>query len=132
MDHQQRTPLATILVVLTGLLVACSQSSTRLGWVEASSPGSLEATYAEFTGMETRTVPVQPGKTLYLEYDAEVRKGALRLEVDDPLGETIWCAFLCDSCGETKVLPVNRAGCYTISVQGETTEGGFELQWEQR
>ena len=76
--------------------------------------------------------PVQPGETLYLEYDAEVNKGNLQLEVDDPFGGAIWCVSLCENCGETKALPLNKAGCYTISVRGEAAEGGFDLKWEQK
>jgi hypothetical protein len=131
MDHKQSVLMAATLVVLAGFLVGCSQSSVRLDWVETSSPGHIKATYAEFTGTETRTVLAQPGETLYLEYDAEVSKGGLYLEVDDPYREAIWCVFLCDDCGETKALPLKRAGCYTISVQGEAAEGGFDLKWEQ-
>jgi hypothetical protein len=120
------------MVVLVGLMVGCSQGAVRLGWVETSSPGHFKATYGEFTGTETLTVLAQPGETLYLEYDAEVGGGSLCLEVDDLYRETVWCVSLCEDCRETKALSVNRAGCYTISVQGEATEGGFDLRWEQK
>jgi hypothetical protein len=132
MDHVRESLLATTLVVLVSLMVGCGQSSVRLGWVETSLPGHLKATYEEFTGTETSTVSVQSGKTLYLEYDAEVSSGGLHLEIDDPYGETIWCVFLCENCGETKALPLSKAGCYTISVRGEAAEGGFDVKWEQR
>jgi hypothetical protein len=132
MDHVQRNLQAATLVVLAVVLVACSQSSIRLGWVETSSPGHLKATYAEFTGTEARTVLVQPGKTLYLEYDAKVDQGSLLLEVEDPYGKPVWCVSLCEDCGETKALPVNSAGCYTVSVQGKAAKGGFDLKWEQK
>ncbi len=132
MGHKRSILMAATLVVLVGLLVGCSQSSIRLGWVETSSPGHLKATYAGFTGTETRTVLAQPGETLYLEYDAEVDNGSLHLEVDDPCGGAIWCVSLCENCGETKALPVYRASCYTISVRGEAAEGGFDLKWEQK
>jgi hypothetical protein len=131
MGHKRNILMAATLVVLVGLLVGCSQSSSRFGWVETSSPGHVKATYAEFNGTETRTVLAQPGETLYLEYDAEVDNGSLQLEVYDPYGETVWCVALCRDCGETKALPVYMAGCYTISVRGEATEGGFDLKWEQ-
>jgi len=118
MGHKRNTLMAAILVLLVGLLVGCSQTSVRLGWMETSLPGHVKATFAEFAGTETRTVLAQPGETHYPEYDAEVDHGSLYLEVDDP-------------CGETTALSVYRAGCYTISVQGEATEWGFDLKWEQ-
>jgi hypothetical protein len=132
MDYARKTLLAAILVMLTGPLAGCDQSSIRLGWVETSSPGHLKASYGEFTGTETRTVLAQPGETLYLEYDVEVNRGNLRLEVDDPYGQAIWCVALCTDCGETKALPVSKAGCYTISIQGEATEGSFDLKRERK
>lgn len=91
-----------------------------------------ETEIAEFTGTETRTVTVQPGKTLYLEYDAEVDKGSLHLEVDDPYRKAIWCVALCEDCGESKALSLNMPGCYTISIRGEAAGGGFDLKWEQK
>ena len=118
--------------MLAGLLVGCGQSRIRLGWVETSSPGHLKASYGEFTGTETRTVLAQPRETLYLEYDAEVNRGSLRLEVDGPYGQAVWCVALCDDCGASKALPVSKAGCYTISVRGEATEGSFDLRWERK
>ncbi len=132
MSHKWNILIAATLVVLAGLLVGCGQTSVRLSWMETSLPGHLKATYGEFTGTETRTVLAQPGETLYLEYDAEVDTGNLHLEVGDPYGETVWCADLCQDCGETKALPVNSAGCYTISIRGEATEGSLDLKWGQR
>lgn len=132
MDHVRRILLATALVMLACVLVGCGQSNIRFGWVETSSPGHVKATYSEFSGTETRKVAVEPGKTLFVEYDAEVDQGDLLLEVDDPYGEPVWCVSLCKDCGETRALPVNSAGCYTISVQGRAAEGGFDLKWQQK
>lgn len=132
MVHVRKTLLATTLFVLAGLLVGCDQHSVRLGWVETSYPGHLGASYAMFSGAETRTVPAQAGETLYLEVDAEVERGNLTIEVDDPFGKPIWCTTLCQDCGEVKALPLDQAGCYTISVRGEVAEGGFDLRWEQQ
>lgn len=124
--------LMAALLLLVVLVAGCGQSSVRLGWVETSSPGHLKATYDEFTGVATQTVPTQPGETLYLVYDARVEKGRLSLEVEGPLGETVWCTVLCNDCGETRTLPVTMPGCYAISVRGEATEGSFDVKWEQR
>jgi ABC-type Fe3+-hydroxamate transport system substrate-binding protein len=132
MGHKRNILMVAALAVLVVLLMGCSQSSIRLGWVETSSPGHLNASYGEFTGTETRTVLAQSGETLYLEYDAEVDNGSLHLEVYDPYGQAVWCVSLCDDCGETKTLLVSKAGCYTISIRGEATEGGFDLKWEQK
>ena len=123
---------AFLAILLASFLTACSQSAVRLGWLETSSPGHVEASYAKFTGTETRTVLAQAGKTLYLEYNAEVHAGDLCLEVKDPFGQTIWRAMLCEDCAETKALAVNVDGCYTIFVEGEGAEGSFDLAWQQR
>ncbi len=132
MKRAPKALLAALLLVAV-LVASCGQGSIRIGWVETSSPGQLEATYDEFTGVETRTVSTQPGETLCLEYDARVERGRLSLQVEGPLGETVWCTALCNDCGETRTLPVTRGpGCYTISIRGEATEGGFDLKWEQR
>jgi hypothetical protein len=132
MDQAQKTFLAVLSLVLAGLLVACSQSGIRVGWVETSSPGHVGASYVKFTGTETRGLLAQAGKTLYLEYDAEVETGVLCMEVKDPFGRTIWRVFLCEDCGETQTLPMDEDGCYTIFIEGDGTEGGFDLSWEQR
>lgn len=130
---QIRTILLVVLaILLAGILASCSQSAVRFGWLETSSPGHVEASYAKFTGTETRTVLAQAGRTLYLEYQAEVDAGDLCLEVKDPFGRTIWHVTLCEDCAETKALPVDEDGCYTIFVEGEDAEGSFDLAWQQR
>jgi hypothetical protein len=86
MGHKRNILMVAALAVLVVLLMGCSQSSIRLGWVETSSPGHLNASYGEFTGTETRTVLAQSGETLYLEYDAEVDNGSLHLESMTPTG----------------------------------------------
>ena len=131
MDQVRKILLVVLLLVLAGLLVGCGQSVVRLGWVETSSPGHFEASYTKFTGTEKRTVLGEAGKTLFVEYDAEVHTGDLRMEVEDPFGKTIWCACLCEDCGEIKAFSVDKSGCYTISISGEDTEGSFDLAWEQ-
>jgi hypothetical protein len=132
MNQARATLFVVLALLLAGFLVACSQSAVRLGWVEASSPGHVEASYAKFTGTETRTVLAQAGGTLYLEYKAEVEAGDLCLEVKDPFGKTIWHATFCEDCAETKALPVDEDGCYTIFVEGEDATGNFDLAWSQR
>jgi hypothetical protein len=118
-----------LLGARVGLQAGCGGSGVRLGWVETSSPGHIAASYFEFTGTEVRTIQAQAGDILHLEYDAEVDRGMLEIEVEDPFGETIWCASLCENCGETKELPADEAGCYTLLIRGEATAGGFDLAW---
>ena len=132
MGQKRGILMASVLTVLLAMMLSCGQADVRLGWVETSAQSQVKATYTEFTGKETRTVRAEPGTILYLEYDAQVNKGALHLEVDDPYGETVWCVSLCEDCGGTKTLPVAWAGCYTISVRGEGTGGGFDLKWDQK
>jgi hypothetical protein len=132
MKQTRKALLAALLVALVGLLVGCRGSSVRLGWIETSSPGHIAASYSEFTGTEVRTIQAQPGDTLCLEYDAEVDKGSLRLEVEDPFGQIIWCTSLCEDCGESNALPVEEGGCYTVLVWGEETAGSFDLSWAKR
>jgi hypothetical protein len=131
MRYQRVILLAIAFDTLVGLLVGCSQGSVRLGWVETSAPGRVKATYREFTGTETRALLSQTGDTIYLEFDAEVDRGNLHLEVDDPYGEPVWSIDLCQDFGETLELPVERVGSYTIRVRGEATEGGFDLKWRR-
>lgn len=132
MDKVRKTLLAVVPLLLAGLLAACGQAAVRLGWVETSSPDHLAASYIKYSGTETRTVPAQAGETLYLEYDAKVDTGDLRLEVEDPYGKTVWCVSLCEACGEIKALPVDQVGCYTISVQGNGTKGEFDIKWTKQ
>jgi hypothetical protein len=124
--------LAALVVAVVGLLVGCRGSSVRLGWVETSSPGHIAASYSEFTGTEVRTIQAQVGDTLCLEYEAEVDGGNLRLEVQDPFGQTIWCESLCEDSCQNEVLPVDVPGCHTILVWGEETAGSFDLTWAKR
>jgi hypothetical protein len=128
---RRKALLAALLVAVIALLPCC-RGSVRLGWVETSSPGHITASYSEFTGTEVRTIQAQAGDTLCLEYEDEVDRGNLRLEVEDPFGQTIWCESLCENCCQSEALPVDEPGCYTILVWGEETAGSFDLAWAKR
>lgn len=121
----------SIMVLAAGLvLTACGSSSLRIGWRETSGFSRKTARYVTFDGVEKKNIRLQSGETLHMEWNAAVEKGSLTLEIQDPDQHTLWKeSFTADDRGSID-LNVEKNGLYTLRIQGGSTGGGYELDWE--
>jgi hypothetical protein len=76
---------------------------------------------------ERRMVRADAGEMLVFRYDAEVRKGALSIQIEDPDGVPLWGVSLEQDAEDTASVQVGQEGNHAIVVQGASTCGGFDL-----
>jgi hypothetical protein len=130
MGKAQRALLLGVAVLLAGLLASCTGSQVQLGWVASTLPGRFAADYATFTGTECCMLRADAGETLILRYDAEVSKGVLSIQIEDPDGALLWGVSLAQDAGDTVSIHMGQDGRHAIIVQGDGASGSFGLSWE--
>ena len=129
--NRKRTPMwLTIAFFLIGLLAACGPSSLEIGMMETNLPGRWEASYMTFTGTKADKIQADAGQTLILEYEVDVDKGDLSIEVKHPEAGALWDVVLQEDAEDTVELALEWAGPYTITIEGDNAGGSFDLSWE--
>lgn len=129
MNQAHRILCLAAAVLLAGVLTSCASSEMQLMWAEANLPGRLKAIYGAFSGAEVRSVQVDAGETLVLNYKAKVNRGTLAIHVENADEEVLWEVSL-DEDGEGDVeVTVAQEGRCIIVVKGEEVRGNFDLSW---
>lgn len=121
--------LALTLLWIAGLLVGCSNSSVKLGWVESSSLKHITARYASFNGVERKMFRAEAGQAISITYDVIVEKGALVIKVMDPDGKILWEEKFREDTADIVILKSTQEGFNTMHIQGQETRGSFYISW---
>ncbi len=124
--------IAIPAVLFSGLLAGCSSSNIRIGWVGNNYPGRMNARFNTFTGTEDQSFQGNSGRTLTLDYEMTVEKGALTLRVTGPgnavLGENTVNQNT-PSASDRLVVELPQTGRYAVSVTGSDAGGSFDIAW---
>jgi hypothetical protein len=90
----------------------------------------MDFDYDLFSGQEQKTLNLDQDQVLDLNFDIQVDDGSLTLQLIDEDGNVSWEeSFLDDSSGSVD-LQIDDDGLYEISINGQKTKGGFEIDWE--
>jgi len=111
-----------ILIVLT----ACT---IKVGWVSINFGNRFSASYRRFDGKQVDRIRIKPAETLILNYEVEVNKGALTLQMINPQGDLIWTEKFLEDEESQFVFTAETGGIYKVIVMGEQTGGSFKLDW---
>ena len=130
MDKLQRAFFFISTILFVGLLAGCAADRVAVGMRETNLPGQWQATYTTFSGTKADTFPADAGQTLVLEYETEVDKGSLTLQVESPDDEVLWETALEEGGADTVRVALNQDGRYAIVLSGEDTGGSWDLEWE--
>lgn len=120
-----------VLIILPVLFTGCDRmrSTIKIGYSEISSPSGKSLEYQTFTGSTGAGVNLEQGETLVLNYDAQVTKGTLTLEVQNPDQDIVWDTRLQETVNNSVELQAQQSGNYLIMIEGDDTGGGLELSW---
>jgi hypothetical protein len=123
--------ILTLLLSLVALVApACSSSQVRVGFVGSQFGNRMDFDYDLFSGQEQKTLNLDQDQVLDLNFDIQVDDGSLTLQLIDEDGNVSWEeSFLDDSSGSVD-LQIDDDGLYEISINGQKTKGGFEIDWE--
>jgi hypothetical protein len=120
----------SVLLLLAVLLTGCEADSVEIGMVETHLASEWRATYTTFSGTKTDIIQADAGQTLVLEYDAQVDKGMLDIQIENPDDEVIWEMPLQEDNADTVQVPLPQEGRYALRIRGEDTGGGWDLTWD--
>lgn len=130
---RQNTILRLLSIVVIALfLAACTPGQVEIGMTETTRPGEWRADYTTFDGQKFAAMDLQPGQELSLDYQVEVEKGWLVLQVQAPDRDIVYAESYQSDAAEQIQLSVQQAGRYTIEITGQDTGGGWELNWQAR
>lgn len=130
MRKSPRTAVLTSIILLAVLLSACEADRIATGMRETKLPGQWQATYTTFSGTEVDTFRADAGQTLVLEYETEVEKGSLTIQVENPDDEVLWDAAFDEGGADSVRVALNQDGRHAIVLVGEDTGGSWDLEWE--
>lgn len=119
MTIRKRAHLALALLTVAGMLVGCGSSSLRVGWRAFDGPRRRRASYTSFSGVERASFRAQAGADVALEYEVEVEKGTLSLELKDPDGELLWEETLEDGAMDEVHVRAPEDGRYALRIEGD-------------
>jgi hypothetical protein len=130
MDKLRIAVFLLSVMLLGGLLIACQADRVAIGMNETNLPGQWQATYTTFSGTKVDTFRADAGQTLILDYETEVEKGSLTVQVEDPDEEVLWETAFDEGGADTVRVDLNQDGRYAIVLIGEDADGSWDLEWE--
>jgi hypothetical protein len=98
--------------------------------VETHLPGRWEASYTTFTGNKTDTIRASAAQTLVLDYEVEVDKGELTIELRRHEGGPLWDMSFQEDAADSVAIALPDTGPHTLAIEGEGAGGSFDLSWE--
>ncbi len=112
------------------LLVSISASGCKItrGYVGTNVGNHISATYQLFNGTKTKSIRVDAGKTMVIDYSSEVKKGNLEIKLLDVKKELF--AGLETNITGTKTITAVDSEKYELVITGADTEGSFDVSWE--
>ena len=120
--------MALGIFIFVLLVVGCSSSNLKVGYVSSGVGNTFTASYYYFDGIESRNIKGEPGEIITIAYNSEIKKGNLEIKIESPTGEVYLLPT--DLKSEEKMeIPVNKTGTYRLIVMGERTRGSFSVAW---
>jgi hypothetical protein len=121
----KKIALLTSFMILI-LLTACT---IKVGWVSINFGNRFSASYQRFNGKQMDSIRMEPSETLTLNYEIEVNKGALSLQIINPQGDLIWVEKFIEDAKSNFIFTSETGGVYKVIVLGEQTGGSYKLDW---
>ena len=122
-----------MMVVLMACLTACSYGDTqvRLGWVETPCSSGIEARFDRFDGKELRSISLDVGDQLRIDFQTELESGSLDVQMLDPEGQMVDGSRF-DRSGNARItITAEDEGNYRLQIVGEDASGEFGVHWER-
>jgi len=119
-----------IAIFLIGTILLSACTTTKIGWVGTNIGNTFRASYQRFDGREIERIRLGAGESFALSYEVEVDEGSLTLQILDPGGDLVWEETYLEDTDSTFEFTPKNSGRYAIRIEGDQTQGSFELNWE--
>ncbi|MCJ7534572.1 MAG: hypothetical protein WA997_14130 [Anaerolineales bacterium] len=125
--------LLLITAILAILLSACELNKLKFGEVRmmygTNEEGRISYDISTFTGIESGDLQAEQGQIISFTYMADLEKGTLVIEWQDPQGQVIWQKNLEESDQGGDEIEILSPGTYRIIIQGKGIGGRFDVSW---
>lgn len=114
------------------VLLVCTACTREVGMIVVDLNRSIDATYRLLDGVKRKSIRLDAGDQLEVEFSTKVDEGNLTLQVLNPENQVIWENFYYENPGEYESnfsLDVQEAGWYELDVVGDGARGGYNLNW---
>lgn len=119
-----------LIFILNLNLIGCTSSLYIFKTGSGNSVNSIDYSYRLFHGKETKTIKVEKNEKIKIEYDVEVKKGNLEIEVLNKKGEKIWKINLDkDKKGEHELKL--KEDTYKLIVRGDKAKGSYNVKYNK-
>lgn len=120
--------ISLVVVLLTLMVFTGCDSNIQLLSIGSNVGNKINYTYKLFSGTRTKSIDVEKGKTIVIDYTSEVKKGELTLEIFDP-NENVALELEANKTG-TEELIAEMDGKYKLIITGRKTDGSFNVKWD--
>lgn len=117
-------------IFLIGTMLLSSCTTTKVGWVGTNIGNTYRASYQRFDGREADRIRLRSNEPFSLDYEVEVEDGALTLQILAPGGDLVWEETFLEDAEDIFEFTPESSGRYTIRIEGDQTQGRFELNWD--
>lgn len=114
------------------MLFVCTACTREVGMIVVDLNKSVDATYRLLDGKKKKSILLDAGDQLQVDFSTQVDQGTLTLQVLDPENQVVWENFYFENPGEYESnfsLDVEEAGWYELDVIGDDARGGYNLNW---
>jgi hypothetical protein len=124
-----------VLLIFTSMLVflavtGCSQFEANRNYVVTSLPGLIRASFQTFDLKESQPVGAQAGQTISIQYKAELTKGYVIFQFQNPENEVVWEQSVDSNASDQVDVVAEQTGRFRVNVIGEDAGGSYEITWE--
>jgi hypothetical protein len=118
-----------LIALFAALFSGCSYS---FGSVNSESNGQIDASYVTLNEERDKSIKLDEGQMLILDYTATVKKGTLNLSVTSSDNEKLWEVTLNKDGADKVEIPIKKTGTYKINMKGQDTGGGYHIKIEKK
>lgn len=127
MKRRMNVILAILLVILLG--TGCTFGSySVVKATENNTTTSMQMSYEKFNGNKNRAIKLDEGESCSVAVNIASESGRINLSIEDEDGDSYYQGTNLPTSSFTVYL--DKAGKYTIRVEGDSHTGSYSISWE--
>lgn len=129
--NMKRSIIMSILLVFLSLVILTGCDNNIALLYSGSNIGNkINGSYKLFTGTRSKTINIEKGKTILIDYSSEVNKGELTMKIFDS-DEKVALELDTNTSG-SKELKSKNGGKYELIITGSKSDGNFSIKWDEK
>lgn len=123
----KRVFLGIMVLAIVTVLAACDKRVMFVG-SSSSTKHKIAASYKLFSGTDEKKISLKKGETLAVDYQSEVKKGELTINLYDPDDQLVESLSTGESGNEK--IEISKDGKYQFKIKGKHTKGSYKITYK--